>query len=61
LPAIGRFAVNGLTLFVDAEIQHLNLISPDDTARVAQQYLTEDTLAMVAYGMGREELLRLVA
>lgn len=61
LPSTGKFAVNGLTLFVDTEIQNLNLVTTDDTARVARQYLNEDTLAIVAYGLNREELLKSVA
>ncbi|GHO57953.1 M16 family metallopeptidase [Ktedonobacter robiniae] len=61
LPSTGKFAVNGLTLFVDTEIQSLKLVTTDDTARVARQYLNEDTLAIVAYGLSREELLNSVA
>ncbi|HEU5379359.1 MAG TPA: pitrilysin family protein [Ktedonobacteraceae bacterium] len=61
LPSVGKFAVNGLTLFIDTEIQNLNLVTTEDTARVAQQYLNEDTLAIIGYGLSREELLSSVA
>jgi predicted Zn-dependent peptidase len=61
LPSIGKFAVNGLTLFLDTEIQNLNLVTTEDTARVASQYLNQDTLAIVAYGISREDLLNSVA
>lgn len=61
LPSIGKFAINGLTLFIDTEIQNLNLVTTEDTARVAKQYLNENTLAIVAYGLSREELLNSVA
>ncbi len=61
LPTVGKYAINGLTLFIDTEIQNLNLVTKEDTARVARQYLTENTLAIVAYGLSREELLSCVA
>ena len=61
LPSIGKYAINGLTLFIDTEIQSLNLVTKEDTARVASQYLNENTLAIVAYGLSREELLNSVA
>lgn len=61
LPSVGKFAVNGLTLFIDTEIQNLNLVTTEDTARVARQYLNEDTLAIIGYGLSREELLNSVA
>lgn len=61
LPSVGKYAINGLTLFIDTEIQNLNLVTKEDTARVASQYLNENTLAIVAYGLNREELLNSVA
>jgi len=61
LPTVGKFAINGLTFFIDTEIQNLNLVTTEDTARIARQYLNADTLAMVGYGLSREELFNSVA
>jgi predicted Zn-dependent peptidase len=57
LAVIGKFAVNGLTFLVDAEVQSYGATTPPHTATVAQRYLTGDACAIVALGLSTEDLL----
>jgi predicted Zn-dependent peptidase len=57
LAMVGKFAVNGLTFLVDAEVHSYGATTPPHTATVAQQYLTGDACAIVALGLSTEELL----
>jgi len=57
LSVVGRFAVNGMTFLVDSEIHRFRQVTKESTARAARQFLTGDTLGLVAYGLSTEELL----